>query len=759
MINDNLHDFKSAVEMRANEWKQKSYEECMNGFLNKTIRQSTVLTIPENAPLDTKEHVINESTATIASTAKKIVNNAFLDENNSLHNIDIASEIVNPKNICESVQKLLAEHIVTEADDKSKLLESVFESGKFKDATSEETLKYIDYTFESAMFDNRFDNGKNLKAQMNLLLSIEGGTLVDSIKSDVSKLVTETEAKNSIIREAVSEINDKKSKIEEQINGESDPDTGESEDKKVGEDGDIAENDAASEGNDAETDDLDSLGNSDNVEKGTEGWFNRAVKTTKKRKITKKDLYSVKDLTANLDVSRESLMTTFDETSFSREAAEEILNQFRELDDGIDSKTVPENENTMSTSDGDADPSNEGDETPDTESAESDYSDDDSEPIEINEDVFKYDEEDEIKPDILTEESLAKDFMPLSFKKFCGRSIKPTGKLSAFLAFTPDGGNQFFSSVSARSAEMYSMLSKEDAVCDTISNDDINKKIESELNNVETVKENTNTLMDNMGILGILDGNYQRTDNCVDNAVKSLFKPEIIKQKSAKDISSEELHEHELADILKIGLKINEIQSEIANDVDIMGNKNQLGYLEEILNEKLFELEPNEKIDVEEKIKALQSIESVIPIQDLVNMQVFVSSTIEKPKPDRVTLDSLKDIDAYGFSYLDEIEKIKSDVKKKYKDQFAGKHTIVNFNIDELVEFIVDEKDTTKLNSNLFERVLAKCTENIDITNSSEGLVVLNKARALTTAFVTADKLNLLSHDEMNNIKRTLMYS
>ena len=97
MINENLHNFMSAVKMKADEWKEKSFEECITGFLKKTIKQSTTLNIPENTSLDTKTNVINESTATIDAAAKKIVNNAFIDDHSSMHNIDFAKEIVNPK--------------------------------------------------------------------------------------------------------------------------------------------------------------------------------------------------------------------------------------------------------------------------------------------------------------------------------------------------------------------------------------------------------------------------------------------------------------------------------------------------------------------------------------------------------------------------------------------------------------------------------------------------------------------------------------
>ena len=749
MINENLHNFMSAVKMKADEWKEKSFEECITGFLKKTIKQSTTLNIPENTSLDTKTNVINESTATIDAAAKKIVNNAFIDDHSSMHNIDFAKEIVNPKDLNESVQQLLAEHIINEANDRSEVLQAEFEAGKFNNLTATETLKYIEDTFSKVgSFESKFDNGENLKAQMNVLLSTEGESLVDTIKKDVSTLVTETEAKNSVIREAVSQINDKKAKIEEQINGESDPHDGVDEEKKVGKDGDIAEQ---KKDLDKDPDSVKSLGGE--VAKGTEGWYGVASKKVGNT-LSKESLYTITDLDDSV-LSNENLDRVYDETSFSREAAEEILGQFRELDDGINSKEVPENENTLSVSDGDQ-PVDEsgGDEA---ESSEMSYTDEDDEPIEINNSVFEYDENNEIKPDVLSEESMAKDFMPLSFKKFCGRSVKPNNKLIAFLAVTPDGGKQFFNSIRARSVEMYNMLSKEDAVADTISNDKINEQIEARLNETQEIEDKTNKIIDNMGILGILSGDYQRTDNAVQNAVNYLVKPEIIKPKDTPNISTEELHEHELAEIFKLAIKIADIKNDIVDGVDVLGNKQQLGYLEELLNEKMFEIDTVEKADVENKVKALQSIESMIPIQEIINMKVFESKSAGTDVKEKITLDSLKDIDAYGFCYLDEIEEIKKNVEKKYKEQFETKLKSIHFNIYELVDFVVDEKDTTKLNSNLFEKVLAKCTGNIDISNSSEALLVLNKARTLTTAFVTADKLGMFSKEELNNVKNMLI--
>ena len=305
------------------------------------------------------------------------------------------------------------------------------------------------------------------------------------------------------------------------------------------------------------------------------------------------------------------------------------------------------------------------------------YTDEDDEPIEINNSVFEYDENNEIKPDVLSEESMAKDFMPLSFKKFCGRSVKPNNKLIAFLAVTPDGGKQFFNTIRARSVEMYNMLSREDAVADTISNDKINEQIEARLNETQELEDKTNKIIDNMGILGILSGDYQRTDNAVQNAVNYLVKPEIIKPKDTPNISTEELHEHELAEIFKLAIKIADIKNDIVDGVDVLGNKQQLGYLEELLNEKMFEIDTVEKADVENKVKALQSIESMIPIQEIINMKVFESKSAGTDVKEKITLDSLKDIDAYGFCYLDEIEEIKKNVEKKYKDRVGDDHRSV----------------------------------------------------------------------------------
>lgn len=781
MINDSKEDFSTAANIKADEWRNRSYEEHMVGFLTKTIKQSTTLNIPDNAETSTKEAIFKESTATIGETAKRVINNALLDEKNTMHNVDFAHEIANPGSFSESVQKLLAEHIYNEAKDRVDVLEAEFDSGKFNNLSIEQVMNHIDHAFESITFDSQFNNGKELKRKMDMLLSLEGESVIDSIKEDVNKLITETEAKNSVVRDAVTQINEKREEIEKKVNGDSVDPNAES-DKEVGE--------AAEESEKEEK--------KDEVQ-ASEGWYGKALRKNKKYK--KSDLYKKYDMSVDVDISRESLHKSFDENSFSREAAEQILQEFQELD-GIKTDSLKENDNVFSLSDGEEqqnDDLTEGSDSGEIESQENTYTDDDGKEIEVDQDKFQYDEnkfkakepkkdeyddEDEDDNDDSnssdeddwgsssdddddwgsdwddeeSEEAFAKDFMPLSFEKLHHRTITPTNKLAAYLAFTKDGGQFFFNEVSRRATEMYGLLSKEDSVADNIDKDTINKEIEDKVEKVEKVKEDTEKLMNDFGILGILSGSFQRTDSPVHNAVTSLFKPTILTPKDSKDISKEDLHAHELAEILKIGMSISEIKSEIADGIDIRGNKSKLGYLDELLNEKMFNLEPGEKMEVESKIKALQSIESIIPIEEAISMKVFASKSANTDdKSDRITISSLKDIDAYGYSFDDEIAKIKTEVEKNYKKQFEGKHTIVNFDIMRLVDFVVDEVDTTKLDTNLYESIISKIVDKIDVTKSSEGLIVLNKARCLTTSFVAADKLGMISKDELRNIRASMM--
>lgn len=727
MLNDNKNDFMMAAIDKLKEFRSKSYENCMETFCKKCITDATVVKLPKDITLDDREKIKENVVSSISQSAKKFVNNGLLDDSSKLYNVDIAHDINTPASLGESIQKLLAEHIYDEGKDRMETLSAQFDAGITSNMTAEECLNLIEKTFEDLNFDSRYPNGKNLKTQLGVILSTEGQELVHAIKADVSKLITETEAKNSAIREAVSEINNKKAIIEEEINGEADPS-----------EGGISENKEKT---------------ADQLDKGTEGWLG-AAKKNKGYKLSREDLYLSYGFSGSVNgQSTESFENTFDDTSFSKESAESILAEFRELDDGIDVDNVSENDNTLSMSEDDQSVPDNGDDT--SESAENEYVDDEGNPIEINQDVFQYDEE--IEPENLSEESFAKDFIPLSPKTFWNRTVQPNiTKMAAFFALSKDKGAKFFENVKVRGIEMLDLLSKEDQVCDSIKNDDINKKLTDTLGLCSDIEVKTKDLLEKMGICGILADSYQRTDSPVENAVNSLFNPTIIGTNDKSQLSKEELHEHELAEILKIGIKIADVKNEIIAGIDVRGNKDHLGYLEELLNEKMFNIEdPLEKEEVKTKVEALQSIECQIPIKEIVEMKVFLS---KDDNVERKTLDTLKDVEAYGFNYDSLVDEIKANVKKAYKEKFEGKYTNINVNIDQMVEFLLEETDTTKMNPTLYEAVLSKLTENVDsFANSTEAAIVNNKARVITTAVVTFDKLGFLTDNEFRKFKYSLM--
>jgi hypothetical protein len=726
MLNDNKNDFMYAAIDRMKDFRAKSYENCMETFCKKCILDSTTVKLPKDVTIDDKEAIKENVVKSIADSAKRFVNNGLVDESSNLHNVDIAHDIDSPKDLGENIQKLLAEHVYDEAKDRIDTLSAQFDAGITEKMTSEEALAFIDKTFEDLNFDVRYPNGRNLKAKLNTLLSTEGQELVASIKADVNKLITETEDKNSVIREAVSEINNKKADIERQINGEADD---------------------ANEDKDKTKDELDK-------EKATEGWIDRAKKN-KGYSLSKEDLYTTMGYAGKIDTSSEALSRTFDETSFSRESAEAIMSQFRELD-GVDDHAAVGDDNAQSFSNDDATSSisDDGDDT--KESAENDYYDDDGQPIEINSDLFKY--EDEITPEPLSEESMARDFIPLSPKTFWNRNVNPNmTKMAAYFTLTKSKGKTFFDQVKTRGLEMVNLLSTEDQICDSISNDEINKKLTDTLGLCSNIEAKTEDLLEKMGICGILADNYQRTDSPVQNAVNSLFNPTIIGTNDKSLLSKEELHEHELAEILKLGIKIADVKNDIVSGIDVIGNKDHLGYLEELLNEKMFAIDDSvEKDEIKSKVDALQSIECQIPISEIVNMKVFLSKDADNS--DRKTIDTLKDVEAYGFKYDDLVNEIKANVKKTYKEKFEGKYSVINFNVDDLVEFVLEEQDTTKIKPTLYEAILAKFTEKVDsFANSTEAAIVNNRARVITTAVVTMDKLGYLSDNEFNKFKYSLM--
>ena len=750
MVNDNKNDFMSVVDNASKEYKKRSYESCMEGFMSSMIKDAVTIDAPKNVELgtDTKEAILNEVTKTIKDSAKEFVNNAVNEETGTLYNVNVAHEIVNPKNLTESIMQLVAAHVYNEADDRAKMLEADFDAGKINNMSFEDAAKYVDTIYEP-LFIKQLDNGKNLKKGLEVLMSTEGAELVDDIKDTVSKLVLETEAKNSIIREAVSEINETKAEIEKKINGESD------EEKEAKENGDDSSNDTSNDDtstdtNDTSTDDSD-MGD---AAQATEGLLIKAMKRSKKNKILScEDLFLMRDIGGTSIQSGEDWSTNYDSTSFSREAAEDILDQFRELDDGIDPKTVNDDEAySVSGDDGESHIDNQGSSV--AESTENDYEDDNGNVIE----EFQSSYDGEITPDpIPSLEAMVQNIIPMNLKKIGTRTFEPSSKLTAYLALQKDNGKMFFDTMRTRASHAFEMLNKtEGDIIEGMAKSDIDKQLTDTCEKINATEEGVNKLLEDMGIAGILDNKFQRTGNPVENAVNSLFNPELIKPMTKDMASKEELHEHELADIFKLALKSSDVKSEIADRSDVIGNKEQLGYLNELINEKIVNLEPNEKFEVENKIEALQSIESQISLSDLMDMHVFCSEKEDNVRHS-VSLTSLKDIDGYGYSFFEEAEKIKKEVRSKWNEKLKNSGVKYNFDTDKLVELILEEEDTTKIDSNIFEKVMSKLAADKTIENSSEALLIRNKAKAISTAYITADKLGFLSKEDINDIRNYVM--
>ena len=740
MINDNRNDFMSVVNNAAEEYKKRSYESCMEGFMSSMIKDAITIDAPKNVELgiDAKEAILNEVTSTIKNSAKEFVNNAVVEETGALHNVNVAHEIVNPSNLTESVMQLVASHVYNEAEDRAKMLEADFDSGKINNMSFEDAAKYVDSIYEP-LFIQQLDNGKNLKKGLEVLMSTEGAELVNDIKDTVSKLVLETEAKNSVIREAVSEINETKAEIEKKINGETD------------EEKEAKENDDSSTETPSDDSIDDTLGD---AEQATEGLLICAMRRSKKNhSLSCEDLFTMRNIGGTAIQSGEDWSQNYDSTSFSREAAEDILDQFRELDDGINPETVNDDEAySVSDDDGESCIDNQG--SPTAESAENTYVDDNGEEIE----AFQSEYNDEITPDpIPSIEAMVQSILPMNLTKIGTRKFEPNAKLKAYLALQPDNGKLFFDTMRTRVSHAMEMLAKtEGDVIDGLAKSDIESQLTDTVEEIDTTEKGVSKLLEDMGIAGILENKFQRTANPVENAMKSLLNPEIIEPLTKEAASKEELHEHELADIFKLALKISDVKSEIADRSDIIGNKQQLGYLEELLNEKMVSLEPNEKFEVQTKVDALQSIESQISLSDLMDMQVFCSKT-EGTDNDRVTLNSLKDIDAYGYSFFDEAEKIKASVKSSWNEKLKNSGVKYNIDTDKLVEFILEEQDTTKIDSNIFEKVMSKLAADKTIENSTEALLLRNKAKAISTAYITADKLGFLSKEDITDIRNYVM--
>lgn len=788
-INNNKHDYMGAVSTVAEEWRSRSFEACMNGFMKSMICQATAVDVPKGIDLDAKERIVESVKTTIENSSKEFTKSAFDTENEhgKLFDVDLAHEIVSPSSLNESVQQLLAQHIYDESKDRAELLAAEFDAGSINNLTEVQTLEHIRNMYAEEMFDERFDNGTSFKSGMQQLLSTEGEIVVDEIKEDVSNLVNETEAKNSVIREAVAEINKKKADIEEKINGKAeshtdnaakegdhnDPDSENSSSGPDSDDGADSGDDSGSDADmgaaaDGESDD----GEETSFEEAAEGWNVNALKKIKKGKLnyTKYSFYTVKnDNLIKAGVSAHSNEAyNIDRNTFSREAAEQILDQFRELEDGIN---INSGDSEYAQSVSDDKPNYVNDNDPDAESSENDYSDDENNEIQVDNSAFEYKEEtpdtlegdDNSNSDETSEEAMARDFMPLSLSKINGIKVKANRRLPVFLALQKDRGQEFFDTIAGRHQVLLDMMSRED-IDPSLTTDETAKALEKVFKLSTQVKKDTETILEDLGILGILDNKYQRTDSHVDNALLSLFNANLIapmgKPDAGKDlsVSTEELYESELANIFKLAVKKADLTMDIADShggLNIVEKKDELGYIDEIINEKMFSVvKPEDVSKVEEKVKTLFSLECMIPIEEVANIQAFVTKsnpTDEKPK---ILLDTLKDIDGYGFSFIDEITKIKSSIKNKFKnnsEKAANGNPMVNFDFDtdKLVDLVVEQQDTTKIDANMFEQVLSKLCENKSITSSTEALILRNKAKAIATSYITAEKLGFLREEDI----------
>ena len=763
-------DFLKMVHGVAESYRIRAFNTSMEGFMQSMIADSTVIDIPTKIEPEDKDKIIQSVRNVIENSSKIFGNDAVRDDQDKLYDVKIAKEIVNPKDLTETVQQTLSEHIYNEAEDRVKVLEAQFDAGKFHNQSIEDVNRTV-FKFFDRTFDHRLDNHEKLKQSLRTILSIEGTDFVKSVKDDVAQMVDETEAKNAVIRDAVAAIAKQKAEIEEEVNGEAETvNVGDNEGPGSGDDastdepakdGDTLSEPGESGGEEKpeESGELDTPEEpvenesvpdvEDTTESGEsqESWNNRY-------EYSSEDfiqVYKTKERFA-FDKSEEHL--NFDKDAFSREAAEAILDEFRELDDGIDTDSIDDNDDdVLSTAEDNQEGENAGGE--DAESTE--YFDNDYNPIVINEEVFEHKEiapveyEDE---DALSNEAFARKTLPLNLKSVAENDVHMDGKFVALMALRGAESQGYFDQVRYRATEVLNILSRESdlAFIDHIPKSDIEQRVDQTLQMTNDIQADVAKMVDNLGILGILDGDYSRTNDAISNAIKSAINPKVCKPLQKEEvnkvgISQEELknnmYEYELKQIFDISLKASEVKNAIADGINVSYNTEKLGSLNELLNEKLYSLsKPGDREVVEKSIQALESIDTFLPLDELVNIQAFVFK--DAPKRDRIKIEHLKEIDAYGYSYVSVVDSIKSDIRKKYSHLFEGKGVDYNFLIDDLVQDVVDEKDTTKLNSNIFERVVSKLIENKEVQNSTEGLIIRNVAKTITTAHVTADKLGLL---------------
>ena len=201
-VNDNKMDFLGAVSFNAEEWRARSFESCVSGFMKSMITQSVSVDVPKGMSIGEKERVLDSVKSTIDKSVAEFTKSAFdtKSEYGALFNVDIAHEITSPKNLNESVVKLLSQHIFDESKDRAEVLAAEFDAGTINNFNEEQAVEHIRAMYDNPGFDSRFDNGASFRRGIKELLSVEGEILVDEIKDDVTNLVNETEAKNSVIR-------------------------------------------------------------------------------------------------------------------------------------------------------------------------------------------------------------------------------------------------------------------------------------------------------------------------------------------------------------------------------------------------------------------------------------------------------------------------------------------------------------------------------------------------------------------------------
>lgn len=80
-INNDKRDYMGAVSTVAEEWRSRSFEACMNGFMKSMICQATAVDVPKGIDLDAKERIVESVKTTIENSSKEFTKSAFDTEN------------------------------------------------------------------------------------------------------------------------------------------------------------------------------------------------------------------------------------------------------------------------------------------------------------------------------------------------------------------------------------------------------------------------------------------------------------------------------------------------------------------------------------------------------------------------------------------------------------------------------------------------------------------------------------------------------